>query len=100
MTSVKEPSTCVESISLGDDLERRVALATIRLGDVQIRGVAVWKLRNGQLRVYFPGYRLGAGWDDTIYVPEELRSEIEADVIAAYKDAKAAAKKEERKHSN
>jgi hypothetical protein len=100
MTTVNEPNTCVESISLMDELEKRVALATIRLGDVQMRGVAVWRSENGRLRVHFPGYKLGAGWDDAIYVTHELRSEIEADVIAAYKNAKSAAQKEETKRSS
>jgi hypothetical protein len=29
------------------------------------------------------------GWDEAIYLAEELRSEVEADVISAYKTAKA-----------
>ena len=99
MTTVKETDTCVESISLVDDLEKRVALATIHIGDIQLRGIAVWRSGNGQLRVHFPGYRLGSNWDDAICVPDELRSQIEADVITAYKEAKAGAKTEEKKTS-
>jgi len=94
-TDVKEKS-CVEAISLAADQDRRIALATVRLGDVLIRGISVWRSRNGQLRVYFPSYKLGAGWDDAIYLPEELRSEVEADVISAYKTAKAAVQKTEK----
>lgn len=94
MTTVNEPNTCVESISLTDELDKRVALATVRLGEVQIRGIAVWRSRNGKLSVFFPSYKLGSVWADAIDVPEDLRSEIEADVIAAYKNAKSAAKKE------
>lgn len=100
MTSVNEPTTCVESISLMDELDKRVALATVRLGEVQIRGIAVWRSKNGKLSVFFPSYKLGSVWADAIYVPDELRSEIEADVIAAYKNAKAAAKTDEGKRSS
>lgn len=92
-TDVKEKS-CVETISLAADMDKRVALATVRLGDVLVRGVAVWRSRQGKLRVYFPSYKLGAGWDEAIYLPEELRTDVEADVIAAYKQAKTAANKE------
>jgi hypothetical protein len=84
--------SCVEAISLAPDMDQRIALATVRLGDVLIRGVAVWRSRYGRLRVYFPSYKLGAGWDEAIYLPDELRTQVEADVIAAYKAAKAAAK--------
>jgi hypothetical protein len=94
-TDVKEKS-CVEAISLAVDMDKRVALATVRLGDVLIRGVAVWRSRQGKLRVYFPNYKLGAGWDEAIYLPEELRTEVEADVISAYRQAKSAATNEDK----
>ncbi len=85
--------SCVEAISLAPDMDQRIALATVRLGDVLIRGVAVWRGRYGRLRVYFPSYRLGSGWDEVISLPDELRTEIEADVISAYKASKSAANK-------
>jgi len=97
MATEVEKKSLVETISLADDIDKRIALATVRLGDVLIRGVAVWRGRHGQLRVYFPSYRLGSGWDDAIYLPEELRTQVEADVIAAYKTAKAASKTAEKK---
>jgi hypothetical protein len=84
--------SCVEAISLAEDIDKRIALASVRVGDVLIRGVAVWRGRNGRLRVYFPGYKLGTCWDDAIYLPEEIRTQVEADVISAYKLAKAAAR--------
>ena len=96
MSNEPEKKSCVETISLAADMDRRIALASVRIGEVLIRGVAVWKTRQGRLRVYFPSYRLGSGWDDAIYLPEELRTEVEADVISAYKTAKANAKKLER----
>ncbi len=82
----------VEHIALAQEMEHRIAFATVCIGDVTIRGVAVWRSRNGKLRVYFPSYRLGSGWDEAISLPDELRTEIEADVISAYKQAKTAAK--------
>jgi hypothetical protein len=83
----------VEHISIAQEMEHRIALATVRIGDVTIRGVAVWRSRNGRLRVYFPSYRLGSGWDEAISLPDELRTEIEADVVSAYKAAKSVANK-------
>jgi hypothetical protein len=83
-------SSYVEHIALAQEMEHRIALATLRIGEVTIRGVAVWRSRNGRLRVYFPSYKLGSGWDEVISLPEDLRTQIEADVIAAYKQAKAA----------
>jgi hypothetical protein len=70
----------VEHIALAQEMEHRIAFATVCIGDVTIRGVAVWRSRNGRLRVYFPSYRLGSGWDEAISLPDELRTEIEADV--------------------
>jgi hypothetical protein len=90
----------VEDIALAQEMEHRIALATVRIGEVQIRGIAVWRSKNGKLSVFFPSYKLGSVWVDAICVPDELRSEIEADVIAAYKEAKTAAKKEEGKRSS
>jgi hypothetical protein len=87
-----EKGSHVETMSLAADTDRRIALATVRIGDVLIRGVAIWRTPHGKLRVFFPSYRLGAGWDEAIYLPEELRTEVEADVISAYKTAKAQAK--------
>jgi hypothetical protein len=84
---MKGKESCVETISLAQENDRRVAFASIRLGDVLIRGIAVWRTAKGHLRVYFPSHRLGAGFDDVIRLPEELQTQVEADVISAYKDA-------------
>jgi hypothetical protein len=100
MTTANEPNTCVESITLMDELDKRVAVVTVRVGEVEIRGIAVWRSKNGKLSVFFPSYKLGSVWADAISVPDELRSEIEADVIEAYKNAKAASKKDQETHSN
>lgn len=69
-------------------MDRRVAIATVRIGEVLVRGVAVWRTSQGRLRVYFPNYWLGAYHEEAVCLPEELRAEVEADVISAYKTAK------------
>ena len=79
--------SCVETIILAQENERRVAFAGVRLGDVLIRGIALWRSPKGHLRVYFPTYRLGAGFDDLIRIPEELQAQVEAEVISAYREA-------------
>jgi hypothetical protein len=50
----KIASVQVEKVELTTEVERRVALATVRLGEVVIRGVAVWKSPRGKLRVFVP----------------------------------------------
>jgi hypothetical protein len=91
MLTDTESTTCVSAIMLAQDIERRVAFATMRLGEIAISGFAVWRSRNGRLSVLFPRYPLGKMWVDVIEVPPELRAQIEADIISAYKAEKAAA---------
>jgi hypothetical protein len=45
------------------------------------------------LRVYLPSYRLGRIFDDAVQLPDDLRTDVEAAVIAAFRDAKAEAEK-------
>lgn len=78
----------IEKIELTAEIERRVALASIRLGQIVIRGVAVWKSPQGKLRVFWPSYKRGHGFEDAIALPSDLKSDVAALVIAAYKDAK------------
>ena len=85
----------VESLRLADELEKRVALASVRIGDVLIHGVTVWQSGRGRIRVYFPSFRQGYRWDEAIELSQDLRSEIEADVISRYKSEKQKAKKAE-----
>ena len=85
----------VETIKLADELEKRVALASVRIGDVLILGVTVWQSGRGRIRVYFPSFKVGYRWDEAIELPQELRSEVEADVISAYKAEKQKARKAE-----
>jgi len=79
----------VEKIEFITDMEKRVAFATVRVGEVVIRGVTIWKSPQGRLRVYFPNYRRSLGYDEVISLPPDLRTAVEAEVIAAYKVAKA-----------
>lgn len=79
----------IESVQLAAELDRRVALATVRLDDLLVSGISVWRSANGRLGVYWPRYWNGAGQAEAISLPAELRSEIEAEVILAYKEAKS-----------
>jgi hypothetical protein len=83
----------VESISFTADQEKRVALANVRIGSTLVRGIAIWRSGNGQLRVYLPSYRLGRIFDDAVQLPDDLRTDVEAAVITAFKEAKAEAEK-------
>ncbi len=85
----------VESLRLADELEKRVALASVRIGDVLIHGVTVWQSGWGRIRVYFPSWKAGYRWEEAIELPNELRAEIETDVISRYKSEKQKAKKAE-----
>jgi hypothetical protein len=86
----------VEHIRLADELEKRVALATVRVGEVLIHGVTVWQSGRAKIRVYFPSYKAGYRWDEAIELSQELRSEVEADVISAYKAEKHKQKQAEK----
>ena len=87
----------VEHIQLGVDLDKRVALASVRIGEVLIHGAAIWRSRHGKLRVYFPSYKVSYGYSEAIELSADLRSEVEADVISRYKSEKQKAKKAESK---
>lgn len=89
----------VESLRLANELEKRVALASVRIGEVLIHGVTVWQSGRGRIRVYFPSYKQGYRWDEAIELSQELRSEIETDVISRYKSEKQKAKKAEKERN-
>ena len=86
----------VESLRLADELEKRVALASVRIGDVLIHGVTVWQSGRGRIRVYFPSWKAGYRWEEAIELPNELRAEIETDVISRYKAEKQKVKEAEK----
>ena len=97
MTESTNTPKFVERVRLCADFDRRVALASVRIGEVLIDGVAVWRSSGGKLRVYFPSYKAGYGWVEAINISAVLRSEIEAEVIAAYKDQKKLANRASKK---
>ena len=90
----------VERIEFVRDLEKRVAFASVKIGDVSISGVAIWRSGNGRLRVFFPSYRRDRGYDDAISLPPDLRTEVEAEVITAYKLAKSEAQEREKQQAS
>ena len=96
MSNEIQGSSYVERIELSQDLDKRIAWASARIGEVLVCGIAIWRGGNGRLRVFFPSCKVGPGWADAVEVPAELRAQIEADVISAYKQAKAAAQAEQR----
>jgi hypothetical protein len=98
MPNIAEIKSCVESVDLVRDMDKRVAIATVRLGDVLVRGIVIWRSGNGHLQVFFPGYKQGERfYADAIQVSEDMRTQVEADVISAYKNAIAVAKKRDPK---
>lgn len=75
----------VQKIEFISDLEKRVAFASVQIGEVTVNGLAVWRSGNGRLRVFFPSYRRSCGYDEAISLSPDLRTEVEAEVITAYK---------------
>jgi hypothetical protein len=82
----------VETIEFINDLERRVAFASVKIGEVLINGVTIWRSPQGRLRVFFPSFRRAAGYDDVITLSPDLRAEVEAEIIATYRDKSDAQK--------
>ena len=90
----------LQRITLATELDKKVAFADVRVGEVTIRGIAVWRSGNGKLRVFFPSQKITHFWEETVDLSAEVRSEIEAELIAAYREQrkeeqKKAAKREE-----
>lgn len=78
----------VESIQLATEQEKRVAYACVRVGDFLFRGITVYRSANGRLRVYLPSWRPNhcGGFEETLALPPEVRSEMEIAVLTAYKE--------------
>jgi hypothetical protein len=81
----KNASVQVENIVLATEMEKRVAFASVRLGDVVVRGIAVWKSPRGKLRVFVPSFKNQYAYEDAISLPSDLQAEVDAAVISAYK---------------
>jgi len=78
----------LSSITLATEVDKKVGSAEIKIGDARIGGITVWRGLNGKLRVFFPSQKVGYGWAETLSLPAEMRTEIEAEVIAAYRERK------------
>lgn len=76
---------------LADQAPQRMAVASVTIGPVTIHGLVVWRARNGHLRVFWPSYRIPGpcnAYQDTVEIEPDLREQIEAAIIAAYRDKK------------
>jgi hypothetical protein len=83
---------------IAEEIPRKVFDTSVTVGPVTIHGLIVWRSKNGHLRVFWPQHKSPAGfniWDDTIELDPNLREEIEAAVIAAYRASRKRADKGE-----
>ena len=85
MPNEEERTISVEAIWPVADLDKRAALARVKIGPVEIRFISIYKSPTGRLTVYFPSQRPSGVWEDVVGLPEELRQELDAAVIAAYR---------------
>lgn len=84
-----------EMTKLVEETPKRVATVSVTIGSVTVHGVIVWRGKNGHLRVFWPEHKSPAGfniWLETVELAPDLREQIEASVIAAYKDARKTGK--------
>lgn len=80
---------------LAEQVPQRMATATITIGSVTVYGLTVWRSKNGHLRVLWPSYRIQGPFNvyqDTVEIGPDLREQIEASIISAYRDMKKRAK--------
>lgn len=74
----------VERIIPAEDRDKVVAVANIKVGDMRVRGLRIWKSAKGKLSVFFPSHKLGEYWEEYVSFPQELHAEVAAKVISAY----------------
>lgn len=74
-------------VFLSTEWDHRAAIVGVQLGPITLY-VSVWRHpRSGSLRVYLPRVERGnGGYTDAVELPADLRSQLEAEAIAAYKD--------------
>jgi hypothetical protein len=94
------PSIIIEHVNLAADIDRRAALVTVKIGEVRVHGVEVWRSRYGRLSVRFPVYRAGSVWAEAFEVSDDRRTEIEIEVLAAFREAKKQQAAEETAREN
>lgn len=85
----------VERIIPATDRDKVVAVADIKVGDVGVRGLKIWKSATGKLSVFFPSHKLGEYWEEYVSFPKELHAEVVAKVISAYKATQQPSSSEE-----
>jgi hypothetical protein len=88
----------VERIILEKDRDKIVAVADIKVGDVAVRGLKIWKSAKGKLSVFFPSHKMGEYWEEYVSFPKELHDEVVAKVISAYEAAQQPSAGEARKN--
>ena len=84
---IEEPSTAqVKTLILADQFERRLAKATVVIGEITIHELTVWRSHGGRLKVLWPAYRGDRVWKPIVELPEALRLEVERAVLNNYKE--------------
>jgi len=94
VSKTNETESYVETLKMAEEIDQHVAHATIRLGEIKISGLKIWSTRKGRLYVHWPSYWAVWRWIEVVEVSPEQRSDIEADVIACFRDKKKQLKKE------
>jgi hypothetical protein len=90
MSDPKAERCEVKSITLDPRVEKEVAVATVQIGGLQIRGVRIYASKAGKTpRVYLPSLKENGSWVDAVVLPDQLRQEMEAKVLEAYEQQKA-----------
>ncbi len=96
MNKTTETESYVENLWMAEEIDQHVAHATIKLGDFKIKGLKIWSTWKGSLYVHWPSYKSAWGWKEVVEISPEQRSDVEADVIASYRDRKKQLKKEQK----
>ena len=91
---IDESASYVESLVLTQEIPQHVAHVSIRIGDLKISGLKIWRAKNGRIYLHWPSFKSDWRWLEVVELDPDLRSDIEADVISAYKDERKRAAKE------
>ena len=87
MGNIVHNNLCVNEVSLeAPSSSLLAAFVEVQVGEIVLR-VAVRRYRNGELRVFLPTWEDGDCCLDGVEVPSDLRTEIERQVLTAYRNA-------------
>ena len=75
----------LQRMRLSTEIDKKVAWTDIKIGDITVKGITVWRGGNGRIRVFFPSHPIGRMWEESVELPPDLRSEIEEEIISAYR---------------